>query len=436
MKEINSFTIDSSSLTSVGGVKQYTVSGDPGAVFSLVIINNAGNFYNFPEKTIVSKDSDTVRPAGAFSTTATKLFNQKLNDQGFYNSTIEFPVSGSDDKYTILLQAEAGFKTSLNSSLSANDVYYAADVYQYADARLTFAVASTGSPSTYVNHPNPPDSSYTVAGSSTNSNNLNFNKKLTVSWSVALSSSQFIIARQPTLNDFFFSTTRVFNNTGDSALDIQLTDVSGLSVGMAVSGTSISSNSVIKEIIPGFKDENKSTANNHVYVIPKSIDAFGKTIENSKAGTILISNNSSWNAGDNLTIKGFGSSHADIFNNTKFSVSNLALTIDPVVTTTDAAMGSNSVTIPLTSTDGIKAVDTVIMSGIGVKGTPHVDSVSAGASVNVSVEQTALAIDNGQTLTFTGSSRNATITADIIVEKYGKDNLTMTLELDNILTVG
>ena len=430
MKKINSFNIDARSLTSSGGVRQYSVIGDPGAVFSIVVINNAGEFYNFPEKTIVSEDSDTVRPAGAFTSTPVKLFNQKLNTRGLYNGIIEFPSVSSDDKYTILIQAEAGFKTSLNSNLSINDVYYAADVYQYVDTTLTFAIASTGSAGTYT--ANPPASNYTATGSSTTVTNLKFNKKLNISWAVALSSSQFVIARQPVLNDFFFTTTKTFHNSGDSSIEIQLTDISGLSVNMAVSGTGIASNSVIKRIIPGFKDENKSTANDHVYVIPKSIDDSGKTIENSKAGTILISNNSSWSAGDTLTIKGFGSGHADAFNNTKFTISNLAVTLADVVTTTDAAV-SNSTTIPITSTNGIKAADTVIMSGIGVTGTPHVDAVSAGVNITASSAQT---IENGQTVTFTGSSRNATITADIIIEKYGKDNLTMTLELDNILTIG
>jgi hypothetical protein len=91
--------------------------------------------------------------------------------------------------------------------------------------------------------------------------------------------------------------------------------------------------------------------------------------------------------------------------------------------------------VPLTSTDGIKAVDTVLMTGIGVTGTPHVDSVSSGASVNVSVTQIAGSIENGQTLTFTGSSRSATITADVKVLQYGDDDITLTLALDNILTV-
>jgi len=73
------------------------------------------------------------------------------------------------------------------------------------------------------------------------------------------------------------------------------------------------------------------------------------------------------------------------------------------------------------------------MSGIGVTGTPHVDAVSAGVNITASSAQT---IENGQTVTFTGSSRNATVTADIVVEKFGKDNLIIYLELDNILTVG
>ena len=88
----------------------------------------------------------------------------------------------------------------------------------------------------------------------------------------------------------------------------------------------------------------------------------------------------------------------------------VAVVIGAVKTTTDAAV-SSSTTIPITSTNGIKAVDTVLMTGIGVTATsPHVDTVNAGVSVVVSAAQT---IENGQTVTFTGSSRSATIPADI-----------------------
>ena len=428
MKKIKNFIINQLALESKGGTRQYSVVGDPGSVFSVIVTNNTNKFYNFPELTIVSEDADTVRPNGAFTSTPVKLFKQKINKSGIYKGIIEFPSVTSDDKYTVILQAEEGFKTFFETKLSSNSIYNAADIYQYVDTTVTFALASTGSAGTYT--ANPPASNYTVVGPSTSANNSIFNKKVNVSWDVALSSSQFVIARQPVLNDFFFTTTKTTNNDS-SGTSIQLTDISGLSVGMAVSGTGIASNSVIKRIIPGFKDENKSTANDHVYVIPKAIDSLGQVVENSKAGTIMISNSSTWGLGATLTFKGFGT-HADAFNSTRFTISNLAVTLADVVTTTDAAV-SNSTTIPITSTNGIKAADTVIMSGIGVTGTPHVDAVSAGVNITASSAQT---IENGQTVTFKGSSRNATITADIVMQKLGKDNLTITLELDNILTVG
>ena len=104
-----------------------------------------------------------------------------------------------------------------------------------------------------------------------------------------------------------------------------------------------------------------------------------------------------------------------------------------MVTTTDAAV-SNSATIPITSTNGIKAADTVLITGIGItNASPHVDAISSGVNVTASAAQT---IENGQTLTFTGSSRSATITADVNILRFGKDNITLTLALDNILTAG
>jgi len=74
------------------------------------------------------------------------------------------------------------------------------------------------------------------------------------------------------------------------------------------------------------------------------------------------------------------------------------------------------------------------MTGIGVtNASPHVDAISAGVNITASSAQT---LENGQTVTFTGSSRSATITADVTILQYGKDDITLTLALDNILTVG
>ena len=431
MKYINTFSINSSNVLGSGEARRYTIEGDPRAAFSMVIINQSGEFYNFPENTVVSPEENIFTPSGSFSSTPTRLSTKKIDSSGVYNGVINFPaISGSDEKYTVVLQAETYLKTEFDKSLSLNAVYHAAEISQFIDTTVSFGVASSGSSGTYT--ANPPAVSYTATGPSTSVTSQKFTQPISFSRTVSLGSSQFVIARQPVINDFSFTTTKDTFSAGSGKI-LELKDVSGLSLGMAVSGTGIAANSTITDINLGYKDENKSVATKSVYTIPKDINVDTKSIVNSKGGTITLSEDTTSQAVDRtITFKGFGSSGSNAFNNTVFTIKNFNLTIAPVVTTTDAAV-SSSATIPITSTDGIKAVDTVIMSGIGVVGTPHVDAISAGVNITSSAAQT---IEDGQTVTFTGSSRSATITADIEVEKYGKDNITLTLELDNILTVG
>ena len=436
MKKINSFTIDSSSLPTLGGSRKYSIKGDPRAAFSMVITNQAGEFYNFPENTTVSPEEGVFTPSGSFSSTATRLATKTINNSGVYNGIISFPaIASGDDKYTIILQAQTYLDTEFDNFLSLNAVYHAAEIFQYFDTTVSFAVASTGT--TYANEDSNAEAAdrYTVVGPSTSVTNAGFNAPITLSWPVSISSSQFVIARQPVVDDFYFTTTKdTFSASADGAGTVlELKDISGLSTGMVVSGTGIAGGSTITDIKEGYKNKNKSVATKAVYTIPKDVNVVSKTIIDSKGGTVVLSAATTSQVVDRtITFKGFGSGGSSEFNNTRFSISNFNLTIAPVVTTTDVAVDDDA-TITITSTDGIKAVDTVIMSGIGVVGTPHVDSISIGASVEASAAQT---IENGQTITFTGSSRNATITADIVVEKYGRDDLTLTLELDNILTIG
>ena len=435
MKKITSFSIDSSPIPSGGSTKTYKISGDPRAAFSIIVTNNAGEFYNFPENTTVSIEEGVFKPSGSFSSTPARLSTKTINNSGVYNGTISFPVVTGDDKYTVILQAETYLNTKFEENISLNAVYHAAEIYQYLDTTVSFAVASTGT--TYANENSDAEAAerYKVVGPSTSVTNAGFNAPITLSWAVSISSSQFVIARQPVVDDFYFTTTKdTFSASADGAGTVlELKDISGLSTGMAVSGDGIAGGCTIVQIKKGYKDENKSVATKAVYTIPKDINVVSKTIIDSKGGTVVLSAATTSQVVDRtITFKGFGSGGSSEFNNTRFSISNFNLTISPVVTTTDVAVDDDA-TITITSTNGIKAVDTVIMSGIGVVGTPHVDSISSGVSVEASAAQT---IENGQTITFTGSSRNATITADIVVEKYGKDDLTLTLELDNILTIG
>ena len=408
--------------------RQFTVEGDPGAVFSITVINEDSHFYNFSEE--LDKNG-VLKTALAFAAAGAKLALKTIDDTGVYQGYIEFPAITDDDVYSITLEADSFSNTTLASSLSSNNAYVLPNIYKYHDTTITFSLLSAGSSGSYNTLP----SNVTSTGISHSVSSATTLKIIPISWPVTLSGSQFVIAKQPVTSDFQFTTTKTSRTAGASTKSVEATSVKGLSVGMGISGTGIASGSVITDITPGYLDANKSSDLEDVYVVPKAIatNVNGvQVISDDLGGTITIDKSSTFDAGITLTFTGKGSSASSEFNKTSFAFKNALLTIDPVVTTLDA-VASNSTTIPLTSTNGIKAAETVLMTGIGVTPTsPHVDTVNAGVSVVVSVAQT---IENGQTVTFTGSSRSATITADLHVTSHGTDNMTLTLALDNILTV-
>tara|TARA_R100000742_G_C4278830_1_gene102194 strand:+ start:2725 stop:3996 length:1272 start_codon:yes stop_codon:yes gene_type:complete len=422
MKLINSFNIETSAMPSSAVTRSYQINGDPGALFTLIVQNDDSDFYNFPENTIVSVEEGISRPDASFSSTPTQLLQKEIGENGEYSGFITFPVISSDDYYIITLIA--GDNTEINSELSSTKKIYISDkIYKYKDTTVTFSLLHSSSA---VVEP----SNYTKSGLSSTIERKSFTSPLTIDWSFTLSSDSCVIARQPVISDFEFTTTKTTITAGSSATELELDSIEGLSVGMVAVATGIPSNTVISKIVKGYKNTGKSTAATPVYDIPVTTDADGVLIE-SKAGTVTLDKASTFVVDRVVTFTGKGSKHSEAFNNTRFKIKNFTLTIDPVVTTTDAA-ASSTTTIPLTSTNGIKAAETVIMSGIGVSGTPHVDTVNDGVSVVVSAAQT---IENGQTLTFTGSSRAGKITANLEVLEYGNDDITLTLNLDNILTV-
>ena len=264
MKEIKSFALDKIFIPGKKTGVSYTVNADPGSVFSMVITNKDADFYNFPENTIVSIEENINTPAGSFSSTPAKLSQQEVDESGIYHGLIDFPKVTSDDDYYIVLYAEAFFNTTFNKTIS-NGLVYFDNISQKVDTSLTFSLLSAANDSTYSAYP----SDVVVTGVSTQVSNAAKNKTFSISWPVTLSSSQFIIAKQPSLSDFYISTTKDTLNAG-SGTSLELKDISGLSFAMKVTGTGIASGATIIDIIPGYKDINKSTAANPFYVIPKA----------------------------------------------------------------------------------------------------------------------------------------------------------------------
>jgi hypothetical protein len=436
MKEIKAITINSKAMGGGSQARSYVIEGNPGSVFSMTVTNAAGEYYNFPENTIILNPEEESRPAAAFTSTPTRLSPRTIPglvsplgpDTNTYIGTIIFPKVSADDNYVLTIYPEMHYDTKLADNLGKGS-YIFANIPQLIDTTVTFSLGSTGSSGTYNTLP----SNNTVSGKESRVEGA-VSSTFSINWPVSLSSSQFIIAKQPDQADFYFTTTKDTLTAG-TGTSLELKDITGLSVGMVVSGTGIASNATITKITKGYYNAGKSTTAFPVYDIPQVVDASDPNnpiLVDSPGGTVVISDSSTFVADRTLTFKGYGSSASKIFNNTSFSVSNFKVELADVTTTTDAAV-SNSTTIPIASTDGIKAAETTIMSGVGVVGTPHVDAISSSVNVTASAAQT---IENGQTITFKGSSRTATITGDVTVSSYGNSNLTLTLELDNILTVG
>ena len=425
---INAFNIDTSPINSTFvETRSYEVIGEPGAIFHMIVQNNSGEYYNFPENTVVDQDASTFIPAAAFSATTENLFNKTIPSNGVYNGSISFPASGGDPHYIITLST--GPNTVLNKDVFNNEKIFVSDkINAFQVTGLTFSI-------THSNAAVVEPSSIVYKGKSSQVGSLTTSTVTEVNWPFTLSSSSAIIIRQPVIEDFEFTTTKTTHSSSSStgeSIYVELTDITGLSKRMLVADAEGTSMGQVKDIIPGFRNYGKSKeggANPRglVYDIPVAISDDGKQVVNSKAGTILIGTSSSWTAGATLTFTGKGSSAAQIFNNTRFRISNLKIELDDVVTTTTAAVPDT--VIHTTSANGIRAqsqytvnglrtnqrtviVDQAVtavsvgqrlqaMSSGTLSGIPTVTSVNTGSKqITLSTPQTFV---DGATLTFSNS---------------------------------
>jgi len=494
MKLIKAFSINTNPMQSGVVTRNYSVTGDSGSFFTMTVQNDDGDFYNFPENTTISPEENIYAPAAAFSSTPTSLLIKEIPVNGVYNGSITFPLVTADDYYIINLIAVENTEIDIFSSNAK--IYTSSKIYKYKKTTLTISLLHSSSA---VVEP----SNYTSINESYNANENEVSNKISIDWDITLSSSTCTALRQPTIDDFEFTTTKDTLTAGSSSKILELKDIKGLSVGMGLAATGIATGATITKIIPGYKNNNKSSPSKPFYERPVVINEAQNGITISNGGTVIISADSTFVVDRTITFTGKGSIMADAFNKTKFNIKNFVLKLDDIVTTTTSAT-SNTV-IAVTSADGIKAqqqytvdgttaalktvvVDEVItnlaigqrlqaistgtlvgiptvvavntatktitlsskqtltdgstltfsnniVKGIGLKNAttdPYVVSISSN-NITVNANQ---AIESGATTTFIGSSRAANVKADLEITRHGTDDLTLKLNLDNILKVG
>ena len=448
-KEIKEFEVNTNNLFEKGEARQITIKGDPGSQFDITIKTDDGTpkYYSFEkeiEKTVkvdtngttikfiegvedlvagqkaeaehimtdvtissISKNSvelseatrvhtgDTIlfKDNSTFTTTVKTLSKQKIPQSGIFTKEIIFPKETAETTYTIELKATGG-KTRLNIENNKEKRVTTKTITQKLDTRTIFSLESAGSSAHYNTLP----SNITCVSESSSVYGISGSIKKSISWNVTLSANSFNIIRQPLITDFEVTTTQTVNGTISSSTSLVLDSVDGLHTGML---TSLSSTTI--------------------------------TAINTATKTLTLSGAASVSDGATVTFTGYGTRGTRSLANTSFRILDFKVELADVTTKVNGAT-SSSTSVVVDSSDGIKAASTTTVKGIGIDCSteaPHVDNV-VGTTLTLSAAQT---LEDDVDLTFTGSSRSATITGEIELISVGETNVTTTLQLDNILNV-
>ena len=459
VKIIKSFVLNLSNIKSSGETRDFTITGDGGSIFTLIIKNNHDHYYNFE--------------TNAFSATPNSL--QDVIEGGVYKDSIKFPAlpdSNSDD-YTIYLIASLKDNTKhstyiearyadntidFNSSKGSDSAVLLKKIYQHADKTITLSATSPNG-ITAFNTASITTDTVTVSGR-TAGQKISFTVVAT-----AGVANNFVINRQPIENDFIAYVERTI---GSAPLQITGEDISsstyyrwpidnivGLSAGMNPTGNNISAGTKIadykttveqtfvtkKETLSG-SFTTKSYKEDSIVDFVKAIESTGPaTVTNgvitSQPGNIIFNQQQvAALADDAVKIYGYGPLAISDLTGYNVKLSNLKVELTAVTTTTTSAV-SNSTSVPIAERAGIRdKISTV--TGIGVDTSSALPTVASGAgAVNGAgtvVLSAAQTLESGITLTFGGASRIATITGDIEVLNSGPENLTLRIDLEKILT--
>lgn len=398
MKLINKFKINTSDMSAVRNRRKLTIFGDPGAVFTLMIKNGSGEWYDFITST--------------FSAGEKKLSNIELN--GSYTIDIFFPaISGSDDQYDFYLLALSHFETEISFSLSNNKVLYQTSISQKLDTTITYSPITTTTgdfaamPSN-VTLVNPPGKISRIG--------------VSLDWTIAAlnnsSGGALIINRQPISTDFYIEDSFVANGSGSgSATALILTDITDLVVGATLS------------MINGVTKLGVGTGGIDITIT--AIDESTKTITLSEGTT------SGWSNTHVIKFRAYGTQLIKQSKKINLDFEDLSVALVELTKTTDNPEGNDdgTTTITLDNCYGIRAGSSnTTVSGIGFDNDTIqyvTGNTYGGPTITVTSAQT---LEDNTILTFSGSGEEAIVKAAVFTSQIPNDDLIISLNIDNILT--
>lgn len=410
--EITSFNMDTGNIVSTGSVRKFFINGDADAYFNLKIIKDN------PSGSDTTYDFTT----NSFTAGVTQLTNAVIDSTGVYYGEISFPAIAADDTYTVQLTPTFTKGTTLISSIqdSGNEFLCTKTINQYKILSIVVTASSASYSGSYSG--SMPTVTIKAERDSTSPITTSF------SWDLVLSANSYTLARTGNILgglssvDLRSSIVKVKNGNQSAGTTVLLDDVGSLIIGMLMTGTGVTGSPRIASI----------DGSTNSVVVSVSQDAQGDGGMADDASITFTYGGS----GTSFAISGLEFTLENVLSTTNYTYNSTSLS--PVETLVNgdysgATPGSANQTINIDSSAGIKAGATIKGRGVNsAVATPTVISVPNTTSVELSDTNK---LDDNTPLTFTGSSRNANITFDLTITDFGTKDHTLTLFLDNSLTV-
>ena len=400
---INSFQIDTSEMSNIAQSRRYTVSGDIGASFTIVALQNPSSssahtlYYDFTNNSFESGHNDMQNNLIETLTSRT------------YRGDINFPDGGGN--FVIKLIQTNSDKTNIISK-SISKVSAATTLTFQAETSNTnsYETFPTATSKGVLNTSGSVSFDWAITNKKTDANGFGLLHNTSSAFDFDLTLENSIVPNIQ--NAWYFKATDTVDGAITSATRFKVDDLTDLVVGMQITGVSSGSLTGTPFI--------------------KSIDTGDKTITISSAQTFAD--------GITLTFKAYGSDN--IFNAIGAVFEFPDITITPTVLTkavrTDT---SSSASIDLVDTYGIAGGNVVTYTGVDVDNSvsnrvTQVSTADVDGSNGVIAVERAQTLAQGVVLTFAGSFAIINFSGNIIINSYPNADRTINFDLDKFLSVG
>ena len=401
VKRIRRFFMNFNDVPEAGATRNYSIFGDKGAKFILIIADSTGKYYDFTTRSF------------SLGHTPSKILKGTIASEK-YNGFISFPeVAGAN--YDIILIADPSDNTEVNKGVINKRLV------QLGNVTVTFQLASSSKSSSYETLPSGVQSTNnpSIVGSIAVPVSFDFENKNNDTNGFGLTTIFNTALTNLTLNDkaVYFEKQHTVNGAVSSSNTIVLDSVDDIIADMViVAGTGLSGTPVVRTV-------------------------------NVETKTITISSNQSFSDGITLTFYARGLSKVNEVLNCNIQPS-LRFHVITVPTSTVRGAVSNSTTITLNGTYGIPGGDIAVYSGSGVNNsstntvTRIVTASETEGSMLVTLAQT---FKGGEILTFSHKDQTsldlflfdtARIDGSFVIAKYPNQNRTIKIDLDIIITPG